>query len=145
MPAQRTRTALRALAGASESGRCRRGQLISWIAAQRRPGLETANQVRGAAQPQPLQGMRGEAGTVPLVADDHDPAPRVVGNREPVGAGRIEPPLKHVAVDDDRSGKIAVPVPLISRPYVDNERPRCHFPPKVRRMDTLEAGAGLSQ
>jgi len=77
--------------------------------------LETADKVGRTRQSQPLQGVCSEAGTVTLIADDHDPPSGVVSDREPVGAGRVEPPLENVSVNDDRSGKITVAVSLIDR------------------------------
>jgi hypothetical protein len=40
---------------------------------RRPPGLETPDQIRGPAQPQPVQGLRRQTGDVPLVAHHHDP------------------------------------------------------------------------
>jgi hypothetical protein len=112
---------------------------------QRCPGLETANKIRRSGQPQPLQGVCSEAGAVPLIADDHDPPSGVVTDRESVGAGRIEPPLENVAVNDDRSWKITVAISLIDRPRVNNQGARCHLPLKIRRVNTLKPGAALNE
>ncbi len=110
---------------------------------QRCPGLETADKVGRTRQSQPLQGVCSEAGAVALVADDHDPPSGVVSEREPVGAGRIEPPLEHVSVNDNRSRKITVPVSLIDRPRVNNKGPCCHLPLKIRSVNTLKPHAAL--
>lgn len=113
------------------------------LLAQCCPGLETADKVGRTGQPQPLQGVCSEAGAVALIADDHDPPSGVVSDREPVGAGRIEPPLENVSVDDDRSGKITVAFSLIDRPCVNNKGARCHLPLKIRSVNTLEPDAAL--
>jgi hypothetical protein len=105
--------------------------------------LETADKVGRTRQSQPLQGVCSEAGAVTLIADDHDPPSGVVSDREPVGAGRVEPPLENVSVDDDRSGKITVAVSLIDRPSVNNKGARCHLPLKIRGVNTLEPDAAL--
>jgi len=113
------------------------------LLAQCCPGLETADKVGRTGQPQPLQRVCSEAGAVALIADDHDPPSGVVNDREPVGAGRIEPPLEHVSVNDDRSRKLTVAVPLIDRPCVNNKGARCHLPLKIRRINTFEPDAAL--
>jgi hypothetical protein len=107
--------------------------------------LETADKVGRAGQPQPLQGVCSEAGAVALIADDHDPPSGVVSDREPVGAGRSEPPLEHVPVNDDRSRKITVAVALIDRPGVNHKGAGCHFPLQIRSVHTLEPDAALKQ
>lgn len=43
----------------------------------------------------------------------------------------IEPPLKNVSVDDDRTRKGAVPLPLVHRPRVDDEGTCRDFPAKL--------------
>jgi hypothetical protein len=85
----------------------------------------------------------GEAGAVALIADDDDPPSGVVSDREPVGAGRIEPPLENVSVNDDRSREISVAVSLIDRSCVNNKGARCHLPLKIRSVNTLEPDAAL--
>jgi hypothetical protein len=107
------------------------------------PGLETADKVGRTGQPQPLQSVCSEAGAVALIADDHDPPSGVVSDREPVGSGRIEPPLENVSVNDDRSRKITVAVSLIDRPCVNNKGARRHLPLKIRSVYTLEPDAAL--
>jgi hypothetical protein len=84
-----------------------------------------------------------EAGAVALIADDDDPLNGVDGDRQPVGAGRIEPPLENVTVNDDRSRKITVAVSLIDRPCVNNKGARCHLPLQIRSGNTLEPDAAL--
>jgi hypothetical protein len=84
-----------------------------------------------------------EAGAVALIADDHDPPSGVACDREPVGAGRIEPPLENVSVNDHRSRKIAVAVSLIDRPCVHNKGARRHLPLEIRRVNTLEPDAAF--
>ena len=82
--------------------------------------------------------MGSETGTVPLIADHHDPPVDVVGAGNPVGAGRVQPPLEHVPVNDGCSGKFPITVPLIGRPCIDNKGARCHFPFKIGRLDTIQ-------
>jgi hypothetical protein len=118
---------------------------LAGLLAQCCPGLETADEVGRTGQPQPLQGVRSEAGAVALIADNHDPPGAVEINRQPVGAGRIQPPLEDVSVNDDSSRKITVAVPLVDRPRVNNKGARCHLPLKIRSVNTLEAGAALKQ
>jgi hypothetical protein len=113
------------------------------LLAQCCPGLETADKVGRTGQPEPLQRVCSEAGAVALIADDHDSPSGVVSGREPVGAGRIEPPLKNVSVNDDRARKITVAVSLIDRPRVNNKGARCHLPLKIRSVNTLEPDAAL--
>ena len=68
-----------------------------------------------------LQRGGGQAGRDALgVQDDHLQVP--VREREPVGAGRVEPPLEHVPVDDQRSRDLALGGPLGRRPDVDEHR-----------------------
>jgi hypothetical protein len=105
--------------------------------------LETADKVGRTGQPQPLQGVCSQAGAVALIADDHDPPSGVVSDRVPVGAGRIEPPLENISVNDDRSRKITVAVSLIYRSCVNNKGASGHLPLKIRRVNTLEPDAAL--
>ena len=124
------------------------GEQASYLAgllAQCCPGLEAADKVGRTGQPQPLQGVCSEAGAVALIADDHDPPSGVVSDREPVGAGRIEPPLENVPINDDRSRKVTVPVSLIDRPCVNNKGACCHLPLKIRRINTLQPDAALKK
>jgi hypothetical protein len=107
--------------------------------------LEPADKVGRTGQPQPLQGVCSEAGAVTLIADNHDPPRGIVCDREPVGAGRIEPPLKNVSVNDDRSRKVTVAVSLIDRPCVNKKGACCHLPLKIRSVNTLEPDAALKQ
>jgi hypothetical protein len=105
--------------------------------------LETADKVGRTGHSQPSQGVCSETGAVTLIADHHDPPCGVVSDREPVGAGRGQPPLENVSVNNDRSRKITVAVSLIDRPRVDNEGARCHLSLKIRSVNTLEPHAAL--
>jgi hypothetical protein len=107
--------------------------------------VETADEVGRTGQSQPLQGVCSEAGTVALIADDDDSPIVVFSEREPVGAGRSEPPLENVSVNDNRSRQISVAVSLIDRPCVNNKGARCHLPLKIRSVDTLEPDAALNE
>ena len=127
------------------SGSTTQASYLVGLLAQCCPGLETADKVGRTGQPQPLQGVCSEAGAVALIADDHDPPGGVVSDREPVGAGRIEPPLENVSVNDDRSRKITVAVSLIDRPCVNNKGACRHLPLKIRSVNTLEPDAALKQ
>lgn len=96
-------------------------------------------------QPQPLQCVRGKAGTVALVADDHDPPGSVAGGRDAVRAGGIEPPFKNVPVNDHRSRKLTITVPLLHRPCVNDEGAVFDLPLQIRGVDPLQPDAALSQ
>ena len=78
-----------------------------------------------------LQGFSSEDGAVALITDKHNPPIVIVCHRKPVRAGRIEPPLKDVSVDDDRTRKGAAPLPLVHRPRVDDKGTCRNFPVKL--------------
>jgi hypothetical protein len=84
-----------------------------------------------------------ETGAVAFIADHHDPPCGVVSDRESVGAGRGQPPLENVSVNNDRSRKITVAVSLIDRPRVHNKGARCQLPLKIRSVNTFEPYAAL--
>jgi hypothetical protein len=86
-----------------------------------------------------------EARAVALIADDDDPLNGVDGDRQPVGAGRIEPPLQNVSVNDDRPRKLTVAVSLVDRSCVNNEGARCHLALKIRSVNALKSDAALKQ
>jgi hypothetical protein len=86
-----------------------------------------------------------EAGAVALIADDHDPPSGVACDRESVWAGKIEPPLENVSVNDDRPWKITVAVSLIDRPRINDKSARCDLPLKIRRINTFEPDAALKE
>src|SRR5262245_42003928 len=80
----------------------------------RRPGVEPAVDVGDALQAQFLQDTGGQARRVALGTDDHD---RLIVRghlREPVRASWIEPPLEHVALDDQRAGNLAFAPALLA-------------------------------
>ena len=85
-----------------------------------------------------LQGDRREARAVALVADQDDAPVRVVGDREAVRAGRVEAPLEHVAVDDERARQLAVAEAQLHRPHVDDECPTRGDGGQVRGLDPVE-------
>ena len=60
-----------------------------------------------------------------------------------MGARRVEPPLQHVAVDDDRAGEDAVALPLLRGPDVDDERARPGLRLEVLGADPVEPAAAL--
>ena len=96
------------------------------------PGREPAVQVGGPADAEVLQRRGGQAGGVALRAEDDDPQV-IPGLREPRGAGRVEPPLQHVALHDQRAGDLALGGPLGLRPDVDEHRPGRGLPPGLLR------------
>jgi hypothetical protein len=69
--------------------------------------VETADDVRGPVAAEPLQADRGQARGVALQAQDDD-LQVVSGCRQPRLAGRVEPPLQHVALDDQRTRNLAL-------------------------------------
>lgn len=89
--------------------------------------------------------MCSEAGAVALIADHHYPPGRAAGGGDPVGAGRVKPPLQNVSVDNHCARKIAVAVPLVGGPGVNDQCARCHLPLKIRRVHPLKPGAALEQ
>ena len=85
------------------------------------PGHEAAVEVgdRGAAHTD--QAGRGEAGGVPLLADDHHRSIGILGLGEAVRASGVEAPFEVVALDDQRAGNLAELGPLGRRPDVDQQ------------------------
>ena len=127
------------------AGGFRPDPVLSGTAVQGRPGLESADEVGGAGQSEALQGVCSEAGAVALIADDDDPPGVVACHRQPMGAGGIEPPFENVSVNNDGTGQLAVAVPLIDRPGVNNKGARRHFLFKSRGVDAVEPPAAFKQ
>jgi hypothetical protein len=109
------------------------------------PRLVAANKVGGVGQAEPLQGVRRKAGAVTLVAHDHDPPLGLVGDRQPVGTGRVQPPLEDVAVDDHGARQLAVAVALLDGTDVDDQRTGGLHGSEIGRLDPVEAGAALDE
>jgi hypothetical protein len=59
-------------------------------------------------QTQVLEHGGGQAGGVPLRAQDHDRLVVTLDLGDPVGAGRAKAPLQHVAFEDDRARDLAL-------------------------------------
>lgn len=109
------------------------------------PRLVTTHQVGGSVQAEAAQGVGHQARAVALVAD-HDHA-KVRGGRlgDPVRAGRVEPPLQHVAVDDHRPGQLAVAETLLDRAGVDHEGAVGGLGCEVARADPVQVPAAGRQ
>ncbi len=88
----------------------------------RSPRLETAVQVGRLRQPDPPQRCRGQRRGVALRAHHDDLHVGPGQRRNPGLAARVEPPLQHVAADDDRAGYLALDDSLLKRPDVDEHR-----------------------
>ena len=82
------------------------------------PGLETAFQVGGTAQPDTAKARRGKRGGVTLRAHHDDPRVGAGQGRNPGLAAWVKPPLEHIAAYDDRPGDLALNDPLFERPDI---------------------------
>ena len=67
------------------------------------------------------QAGRGEAGGVPLLADDHHRSIGILGLGDAVRSSGVEAPFQVVALDDQRAGNLAELGPLGRRPDVDQK------------------------
>src|SRR5262249_28026668 len=86
-----------------------------------------------------------QAGTVTLAAD-HDDLPVVVRRlRDAVGGGRVEAPLQHGPVDDDRSGEVALLRALDVGARVDEQGAGLDRLPRLPRAEAPHAGPRPSQ
>jgi hypothetical protein len=68
-----------------------------------------------------VQGCSSQRRGVALGAEDDD-LQVSAGLRQARGAGRVEAPLEHVALDDQRAGNLTLLHPLRVRPDVDQQR-----------------------
>ena len=85
------------------------------------PGLDAPDDVGGALQPDRPQRRRGERAAVALTTDDDDPGLGVPHLWDAVGAGRVEAPLEHRAVDDESVGQLSLSGSLRGRAGVDEQ------------------------
>ena len=81
-------------------------------------------------QAQVLEGGRGQAARVALLAGDDHFEVVTVGERQPGVATRVEAPFEDVALDDQRAGDLAVLGALGGRP-VPGASTRC-WPKRAR-------------
>ncbi len=107
------------------------------------PRLITPAQVGCVGEANPLQGVGSKAGAVALVADKDDATVGVVGDRQTMGAGRVEPPLEDVSIDDEGAGKFPVALTLVMRADVDDEGAGGLGGSEVLGLDPVEITASL--
>ena len=105
-------------------GRARSGGGGGRTASSRRPGLVAADQVGGVFVAHGPQGVGGQRGGVALRAHHHHRPVEPGGLGDPVGTEGVEPPLEHVALDDERPGQVALQRTLGCGPDVDHQRTR---------------------
>ena len=89
-----------------------------------------------------LQGRRGEARAVTLVADDDDAAVAVTYLGYAVRAGGGESPLQNVSVNHDRPGKVSVSGALFRWASVDDKGPQGDLRREVDGLDPIQALTG---
>src|SRR5438552_9076918 len=106
-------------------------------ASARQPRLVPAGEVGGPAQTELLERDRRQGRGVPLVADEDD-APPVAGPPDAVGAGGIETPLEHVAVDPAGARQLSVPPALLDGADVDHQRSCLLLGIQVGGIDTFQ-------
>lgn len=107
------------------------------------PCLISAAQVGSVGETEPLQRVGGEAGAVTLTADEHDATVVVVGDRQSIRAGRVQPPFEDVAVDHQGVRQVPVPPALIGRADVDDEGTSGPGGREVRGLDPIEPAPTL--
>ena len=111
----------------------------------RGPRVEAAHDVGRAVQPEVRERGGGQAGRVALGAE-HDDLHVVAGRRrDPVVAGRVEPPLEDVPLDHDRLRHLALGRALGRRADVDEQRARRQGVPRVGRVEPVQPGTGVGQ
>jgi hypothetical protein len=86
------------------------------------------------------EGGDGEARRVALLAE-HDQRPLRVDAGVVMRAGRVDPPLEHVPVDDERAGDGAVGLALGDRTGVDEHGALVTQRRRRRRLDHADAAA----
>src|SRR6266568_460650 len=108
------------------------------------PRLEAAVEVGGLAQADSPQGGCGEGGGVALGAHDDDLriGPRERGNASL--AARVQPPLQHVAPDDDGPRNLPLGDPLLQGPDIDQRGAVGEDCERRLRTEPGQAAAGLS-
>ena len=105
------------------------------------PSAISADHVRGPAQAQVMQGRRGQARGVSILAGHDDPVVVPGDPGQPGVAGRVEPPFQVVALYDGGSGYLALLRPLRGRPDVDEHSPGGHLGEGLARRQPDQAGA----
>src|SRR5437764_7919563 len=85
----------------------------------RAPCSKPTGEVRRAAQPDCLEGGRGERRCIALVAHHNPLDVRVYGLWNPMRTGWMQSPLQMIALDDDRAGHFSIGAPLELRTDVD--------------------------
>jgi hypothetical protein len=102
-----------------------------------------AHHVGGPVQAQVLEAGRGQAGGVALRAQDHDRLVVAPHLGEPVRAARVEAPLEHVALDDQRPGDLTLLLALGGRAVVDQQAAAGDHGRGLRRLHAPEPGPRL--
>jgi len=95
----------------------------------------------GAVQAEVLQRRRGQAGGVPLLADDDDPVVVAGDPGQPGVTAGIEAPFQVVALHHGRAGNLAVDGPLGGGPDVDEHPAFGPFAEGFRRRQPQQPGA----
>jgi hypothetical protein len=101
------------------------------------PRLIATTQVGGVGETELLQCVCSEAGAVALIADEHDVPVGVIGNRQSKWAGRVEAPLKNVAIDHHGTRQCAVALALPSWADINDESTGCLDGREVGRADAI--------
>jgi Domain of unknown function (DUF222) len=110
----------------------------------RTPGAIPAVEVGGTVNSQLLQRCGRQARGIPLVTYQNDPGV-VRRDVEPRIRGRVEPPLQHVAVDDERAGDLALGTPVDLRADVDEQRTTARGVERLLRGEPGDAAPCLDQ
>jgi len=107
--------------------------------------LVAADQVGGTVQPQVSEACGGEAGAETLIADQDNAlvVSSYVGCA--VWAGWVEPPLQHVAVDDNRARQFGIAEALLAGTYVNNQGTSGLLCGQVLGADPVDAGTCVSE
>ena len=107
------------------------------------PGQVAADDVGRPVHADVLQRRRGQAGADALGVE-HDDVQVAVRQGQPVGAGRVQPPLEHVAVDDQRARHLPLGGPLDGRPDVHEHRPLLERGGRLPRLEAAQPRPGLA-
>jgi high-affinity nickel-transport protein len=109
------------------------------------PGGVATDQIGGPPDAELLQSSRGQARGVALLAD-HDHLQVVRRVAQPRVAGRVEPPLQHVALDHHRLGQLTFGGSLGGGSDVDQHRTPCAVRlPRLTGRHPDQAGSGVGQ
>ena len=82
---------------------------------------------------------------VALTTDDDDPGLGVPHLWDAVGAGRVEAPLEHRAVDDESVGQLSLSGSLRGRAGVDEQGAGADLVPSLVRGQAHQVGPGAGQ